>query len=456
MLKRIGATILFLLAARAWCQSSTGAANPAQMETSPLISGGSFSTETEGEERSNYLSFGLAVTTGFDDNVAATGSSKPVSDFSYQIRPTVSYSKSTGRQSITFSGSPGFTFYEPSSELNRSDTSVSAGYLYRVSPHISVNASDTFARTSNSFNQPNALTGGTVSGTQPSAVQVPFAEQMSNLLTGGISYQFSLRGLIGASGSYRTLDYPNPSQAAGLGNTSESEGSAYYSNRVSERQYLGIRYAYERDITGFATGAVSPLSAGQSNVEVQSFEPFYSVFPSHSFSIAVSGGPQYIAASETGAASKTGAAVETGTTLHSTSWGSSVMAGIGWRGQRTSAALTFLRGTTGGGGIQGVYNAVGGSATVRWQASQTWTVGASGNYQDRAGALPGVFANNLGGHSYTGDAQVSRRLGQRMNVNFGYDRIHQSYAGVASIENAPDDNREYVTITYQLSRPLGR
>jgi hypothetical protein len=38
----------------------------------------------------------------------------------------------------------------------------------------------------------------------------------------------------------------------------------------------------------------------------------------------------------------------------------------------------------------------------------------------------------------------------------GYTRLHQAYSNVAVLSTAPDTNREYVSISYQFSRPLGR
>jgi hypothetical protein len=47
-------------------------------------------------------------------------------------------------------------------------------------------------------------------------------------------------------------------------------------------------------------------------------------------------------------------------------------------------------------------------------------------------------------------------MGEHFNAEIGYARLHQSYSGVAVISSNPDSDREYVSITYQFTRPLGR
>jgi len=41
-------------------------------------------------------------------------------------------------------------------------------------------------------------------------------------------------------------------------------------------------------------------------------------------------------------------------------------------------------------------------------------------------------------------------------VQLGYTRLHQSYSAVAILATTPNTNREFVAISYQFSRALGR
>ena len=51
---------------------------------------------------------------------------------------------------------------------------------------------------------------------------------------------------------------------------------------------------------------------------------------------------------------------------------------------------------------------------------------------------------------------MQRQIGQHLNLQLQYTRLHQSYSDVAVISAIPDQNRVAVNISYQFSRPLGR
>jgi hypothetical protein len=51
---------------------------------------------------------------------------------------------------------------------------------------------------------------------------------------------------------------------------------------------------------------------------------------------------------------------------------------------------------------------------------------------------------------------VEHALSAHFNLQFEYDRLHQSYAGIPAITSNPDSDREMLSIQWQLSRPLGR
>ena len=60
------------------------------------------------------------------------------------------------------------------------------------------------------------------------------------------------------------------------------------------------------------------------------------------------------------------------------------------------------------------------------------------------------------GHTVSGTASLQQQFGQHLNVQLGYTRLHQNYSAVAVLAATPDTNREFVSISYQFSRPLGR
>jgi hypothetical protein len=66
--------------------------------------------------------------------------------------------------------------------------------------------------------------------------------------------------------------------------------------------------------------------------------------------------------------------------------------------------------------------------------------------------LPG--ANN--GHSVSGTVSLQQQFHQNVNLQLGYTRLHQDYSDVAVLSQIPNTNREFISLSYQFSRPVGR
>ena len=136
------------------------------MMTPPPVSGQSYPVAPTSQERSNYLRGGVTFSTAYSDNVlGATGSnSAPVSDVSYSVWPTIALDETTTRLHWTLNYAPGFTFYQRTSSRNEADQNASINFQYRLSPHVTFSAVDSFQKTSNVFNQPDLAAAGAVSG----------------------------------------------------------------------------------------------------------------------------------------------------------------------------------------------------------------------------------------------------------------------------------------------------
>ena len=61
-----------------------------------------------------------------------------------------------------------------------------------------------------------------------------------------------------------------------------------------------------------------------------------------------------------------------------------------------------------------------------------------------------------GGNTASGTAVLQHRIGEHFNAELGYARLHQNYNGIALVSTAPDSDRVYISVSYQLTRPLGR
>ncbi len=404
------------------------------MRTPPPVSGEAYPTATGAESRSNELRAGLNVQTAYDDNVLGGEGTAPVADISYSIRPTIALDQMTARLHQTFTYSPGFTLYQRTSTRNGVDQSASAIFQYRLSPHAAVSLRDSFQKSTNVFNQPYAGVSGS---TQPAtaAVVAPFADQIGNSTSGEISYQFSSNGMIGGGGTSTILNYPNPAQASGLPNSHSLGASAFYNFRLSSTQYIGVTYQYS------SMTAISPTI--DSETHTQTIYAFYTLYLTHSLSLSVSGGPQHFD-------------VVQAPFPASASWSPAITASVGWQKTRTNIAASYSRTVTGAGGLLGAFESSSANANARWQLARTWAVGSGGSYSVQKNVLPAFLSSMPGGHTVSGTVSIQHPIGERFTAECGYTRLHQSYGSIGLISEFPDSNREYISISYQFTRPLGR
>ena len=442
MLARTCFVALSILSVRAWSQAGIGGMQD-QMQTPSIASGEVFSTDTLSEQRSNYVTGGLNFSTSYDNNVLGAGASKPVSDFLFIVQPVISVNTSTTRQKFTLTGSPGFTFYQPTSELSQSNLSVSANYQYRMSPHSTVVGRESFTRMSGSFGLPNQLIGATISGSPvASPTASPYMQQMSNTTSGGASYQFSPNGMIGAFGGYNRFSLPGQSEASGLSNSSSEGLSTFFSTRFSKSHNVGFNYAFSRSLSAPLVGTSSASSIGTAEVLTHSFSGFYSFILNANLSATLSAGPQFMVVSQAGSSAKVN------------SWGPSVAGTFGWQATRIGLAFGAEHGVFGGAGVFGVFKTTGANAAVHYEISRLSTISVSESYQIQREATTELLGGSAGGHTLQSGVQIGRSIGERSRVGFGWDRIHQSYAGISSI--GPNDDHVFISISYMLTRPLGR
>ena len=428
--------------------STNDSADPGEdrMVTPPPVSGQSYPVGPVSQERSNYLRGGVTFSTAYSDNIlGSTGSTEtPVSDVSYSIWPTIALDETTTRLHWTLNYAPGFTFYQRTSARNEADQNASINFEYRITRHVTFSATDGFQKSSNVFNQPDLA--GTVSGGAQGgdlSVIAPVADQLRNGGNLGITYQFAANQMIGAGGSFTNLHYPDPTQVPGLFDSESQSGSGFYAFRASEMHYLGIDYQYQR-LLSFPT-------QGQNETHTHAILGFYTLTPSKRFSISVFGGPQYL---------DIGPQFEAGATTPiagSTAWKPMGGASMNWQAQFTSLAMSYAHTVSTGGGLIGAVQGDSANASFHQQLARYLSASLSGGYSDSTvvGGLSQVPGASTNGHIISGTASLQQQVGQHLNLQLGYSRIHQSF-NVAAVAATPDTNREFVSVSYQFARPLGR
>lgn len=409
-----------------------------QMTPPPRVSGAAFPTAVAAETRSNYIRGSVNFQTSYVDNLYGGAAGHPIGETTFSVLPTITIDQTTARQHRLISYSPGFTFYRPTSSLDEVNQSAVAEYQFRLTPHSSISLNDIFQDSSTSFGSANSGVGGTVSGSAQSAtpeIVPPFAQELSNRANAEFSVQTGRDTMIGVSGMTMLLHYPNPSETSGLFDSSSRGGSAFYNRRLTESQYVGATYEYS-DFLTYPTAATS-------ETQTHTISAFYTLILKRQLSLSVSGGPQYYQVSETSFPT-------------SSAWQPSVMASIGWQGQRTSFAASYLREVTGGGGLLGAYKTSSSNVSGRWQIARSWTAGVGGAYANYANVSPALLSPGAGGHFLSADGTLEHAFAGQLMVGLEYDRMHDSYGGVASLSANPNSDRISASVSWQFTRAIGR
>jgi hypothetical protein len=455
LFQSISVGLVLLAAAPLWSQVDNTPAQPgsvvtnpdstdARMLTPPPVSGQSYPTSPASEDRSNYLRGGLAFTSAYTDNAVGAVNGHPVSDVSYSVAPSLALDETMPRMHLVATYAPGFTFYQRESSLNEADQNASLNFQYRLSPHVTFSARDGFQKSSSVFNQADFASAGAVSGGTQEAnfsVIAPIADRLSNSGNAGITYQFAANSMVGASGTFANLHYPDPAEVPGLFDSASQGGSVFYSVRVSKMHYLGATYQYQR--------LLSYPAPGTNQTQTHSLLLFYTLYLTSRFSVSVFGGPQY---------SDAGPQFTDTLPIPSPafrSWSPEAGGSLSWQGRMSSVALSYSHMISGGSGLIGAVRMDSGTASIRQQLSRMLSASVAGGYaqNDVLAATP-LFSDN--GHTVSGTVSLRQQFRQHLNLQLGYTRLHQDYSAVAVLATTPDTNREFVSISYQFSRPLGR
>jgi hypothetical protein len=420
-----------------------------RMLTPPPVSGQSYPTAPTAEERSNYLRGGLAFTTAYTDNALGSLTTEPVSDVSYSVAPFIELDETTPRLQSVLTYAPGFTFYQRTTSRNEADQNASINFQYRLSPHVTFSARDGFQKSSNVFNQPDLGSVGAVSGGAQEAnlsVIAPIADRISNSGNLGITYQFAANSMVGASATLTNLSYPDQAEVPGLFDSSSQSGAAFYSLRISKRHYVGATYQYQR--------LLSYPAPATNETQTHAALLFYTIYPMPGFSVSIFGGPQY---AEIGPQFPGAGSPGTGSTSSpsSQSWNPAAGGSLSWQGRLSSVAISYSHLISSGGGLIGAVRMDSASALLRQQLSRMLSASVAGGYaqNDLLAGTPLVSGN---GHTVSGTGSLQQQFGQHVNLQLGYTRLHQDYSTVAVLATNPNTNREFISISYQFSIPLGR
>jgi hypothetical protein len=404
----------------------------------PPVSGIPYPNQTAVEAASSTFTAALAVHGAYVENILPSITAKPVNDFTYSILPALDLQSMTPRQEARINYSPSFIFYKDTSTLDAVDHNSVVTYQYRMSSRATLTLQNYFVKTSNVFDQSTIFTQVGISGSTQipiTTVIAPFADQLTDNFSGGLSYQFRRNDMVGAGGTAAVVDFQNGTSSAGLYN-SHSEGAfAFYNRRLSRSQYLGVVYQY---------GQLNATPTGrQVETQTHAFLPYYTYYFSRAFSFSLGGGAERLDVAQS-------------PTPATNSWAPLAIASVGWQGTHGSFAASYLRTVSTGGGLLGAYNTNSVSGTAGWNLTKSWIGNVGGAFSNINNLTPQIVGSFGGGHTVSGQVSITHAMGEHFNVGGGYERLHQEYAGVAVITADPDSNQEFFTLTYQFKKPLGR
>jgi len=448
MLKRLCLTLALLIATPLlWAQGDSNGNEPASplvdstMLTPPPVSGRSYPTALGSEERSNFLRYGLSFTSAYSDN--ALGGSTPVSDVSYSVSPTIALDQKTSTIHTVLTYAPGFTFYQRTTSRDEADQNVSINITDRLSPHVTLSAQDGLQKSSSVFNQldygSGGVSGGAGGGNSP--IVAPISPFLNNRGTVGVSYQFAANAMIGASGTFTNLHYFNSTEVSGLADGTSQSGSVYYSIRASRLHYFGVSYEYQRLVSSSPT-------IGESETQTDAIHFFYTLYPTSRISASVFGGPLH---------SNTTEGALGGLPLPAAvAWNPSIGGSFSWSGDLTNAAFGYSHTISGGGGLSGAVHSDSANVSVHRRITRSLDGSFSGAYAGNKLIGNPLFGGSNNGHSISATGSLSKQLGEHIGLQIGYSRVHQDYSYVEVLAATPTVNREFVSLSYTFSRPLGR
>jgi hypothetical protein len=453
MFRRVCLSVALLLCSvPLWSQvepSATGGSgatdDDSYMSLQPQISGSFYPSSVASQERSNVLYGGILVSASYDDNVLAGETAKPIGAESYAILPNIELVETTSRVRGTLSYSPGFTFYDPTTELNDVTQNGVADFQYRWTPRLTIGAQEVFFQNSTVFSEPYTVSGATISAADSSSspvVIIPYAGQLTDSTAGHIGYQFSRNSMVSASGSFSSFHFSNTALlSGGLYNSNSGGGSGAYSHRMTRTQAVGFSYTYSISKTDTFSTTTTNHTVGV----------LYSVGISKAFSLALTGGPEYSTTSIPAASPSVPAPAP----IHT--WAPSVNATIGWQRTRADLSLSYARAITTGYGLLGSFTTDRASMTAGWKFSRRLIGSLSGNYSNTRNATPSLITSNgATGHTIFGRASLQYLLGEHLTAVGEYTRLHADYSGITALSNSPDSDRVTVSLNYVFQRALGR
>jgi len=199
-------------------------------------------------DRANYLRGGIALGSSYDDNVFNVSGNR-VGGFAFTAQPHVAFDFSTTRLQLKTQYSAGLTMNQRLTSQNQGAHGLAADFNYRLSPHVTLSLHDNFSITTGFFDQVQndpSFPGNGILQQSNGYVVTPLSKSTGNNGSAQVSYQFGAGSMVGISGTSYLTRYRDVPAGASLLDTTGESFSGFYTHRVTPRNWVGVRYGYQR------------------------------------------------------------------------------------------------------------------------------------------------------------------------------------------------------------------
>jgi len=386
----------------------------------------------------NSVSGGISFTDVFTDNMYMS-STNTESTFSYALQPYIRVAQSTPRLNWDASFEAGFFFYQHFGNENQWSKNVVVDLSYRLTERLSVRLSDTFSDTSGLFSTSNPVTTasgiGVVEQSNNSLLLPPVQRTVGNTSLAELSYQFGPGSVAGVRGTFALFDYPGSSVNSSFGPLYSSRtysGEAFYNQRLSPRQWLGVSARAQRIDTQPSVG----------HTDTATLLLYYGLGLRPSTTLSFFAGPEYYDSSPV-----SGPVTGNGLT-YGHQWTPALGATFNWQGENTSVVAEYSRQVSDGGGLFSAVMLQQENGALRCQLTerQAVTVGFTHSENEPLGT----------GQNYSGlsaSVNLEHLLTRNLVLRLGYARQRQELPSNQSTASA---NLAWVSIAYNFMHAFGR
>jgi len=393
-------------------------------------------------ERSNFISGNLGLSAGYDDNALASSSGK-VSDVSYMFAPGIRFEQTRSRWSWDLAYNPGFTINQHFSQRNQSSHNLSTDFTLRLSPHVTFRLVDAFEKTSQLFSGissgPANAEIGSLQGPNQSFI-TPLSQITGNVTSADLGYQFDRSSIIGIGATYYLRNYDDVAGSVNgstnLIDTRSIGGNAYWGHRLSNKQWFGAAYKFQRitfDVGGETT--------------IDRLVIFYTIPVWAGSTLSLWAGPEYSSNAAIPALTTQGA-------ISGSRWSPAGGIAFDWQVKHTGFRAEYSHRTTDGGGLTTAVVQEAFELGLRRQLSPRWAASADLGYGNNDPLQE--FVGSVGRTTLiSGSLGISRQIRDSLSFSAQYGRDHQAY-GELSSQTPADRNRVVVSLSYSFIRPLGR